>query len=702
MVAAVEGQRADGVAGRVSDVIDEHQVVAAVAVERDRLICDGIVLDIEGIVPAAAVHDQRFVERPAAEGEDVVVVAQGDAQGRLAHVHAGVEQAHIGIGYQPQGHAGEHGRRAQGIIAQQRAEGHQPLIRLLGENLLEGFGDEGQRVGSRAGGIIEDRLVSAVATVHHHQDAQAFQQPVQAQADGIVPAAAIDRDRGGTAAQRVEFLMRTLQVDRVRAAAGVEHNRFHRQVGDLSRAAAREGGLVDRDGDRLVDVVGVGDRDRAGVHAGEGVDVGAGVAVVEEVERVFGEGQPAVDVQPAEDVVERVAAAANVDRIVAIKADPHPERSDQRGRRAAHVKGIVLRAEVDLQPLGGGVEGHRAGDAHAAHRAVLEVAGIGLVVAAVVDDHQVVAGVAGERHRAGDEVHAPQRSRILAEHGGFHAEDVVARAAVRVEVRGAVGAVHVEPVRAAPQVDVGSLGGGEHRTGIGQRGVIDMRFGQTARAHTQAGEAQGGELAAGPLCVGVGGAIGSLAAVVGVERVRAALAVEDHHAVDVRQQIGSVAHVQRVVALAAVNGGRHAGRRVADGECVVPDPQFDVQFFYGGVLQAACRPQGEAGQREAVQHPAVGRRAGVDVQAVFIAAVAVGEAVDGERAGDPAQCSAQAAEGREGIVVNAAGGETALVGIAGQEVFVRAHAAVDGQTPVGFLNEEAVVAGAGVGVSIAG
>ncbi len=160
--------------------------------------------------------------------------------------------------------------------------------------------------------------------------------------------------------------------------------------------------------------------------------------------------------------------------------------------------------------------------------------GIGLVVAAVVDDNEILAGVAVDVRRTGDKVHATQESGIQTKGRSFHSNGIIPIPGINEQL-GHGGAVNEEAVRTRSQEDVGFVSGGDQRTIVGDRSVEDVRFSQIVIAHVQAAQPDGGHLAAGPISIHIGAAIGGIAFIVRPERIHAAFTVKGQGSIDVCQ-----------------------------------------------------------------------------------------------------------------------------------------------------------------------
>ena len=288
--------------------------------------------------------------------------------------------------------------------------------------------------------------------------------------------------------------------------------------------------------------------------------------------------------------------------------------------------------------------------------------------------------------------------------GGCDLNAVIARSAVNARLPIRIDAVHTESVIAGTEQDIhhfhvagnhiraiacgeinGRLASAKRSARVGaQHGVafhLDAQPG--VRAHAQPGHVDGRQLPA------VGERVTGIA---DIECVVSDLTLEGKHALNAGQPAGAAADGQGVVAGAAVNDGIGGGGELFNAEGVVAAAQLDLNLRKRNESNTAAHRQAQAAERRAECASRIGSAAQLtDVQPVFHATVAVRPTVDDQCAADPAQIAGHGGQ-RQVVVVNAIAGEAGFRDAAGDKVFIRAPAAVDGQAAAAALNVEAVIA----------
>ncbi len=174
---------------------------------------------------------------------------------------------------------------------------------MQGKQFVKPLSDKGERIGFGAGRIVELDEVVSVTTVDHDANIDFIQGTVVAQVNAIIAATGIDRKDRVVTAQRVQFKVRALEINLIRAQTGVQRNLFNGQVNDISNAGTLQGSLVDRQCNCLGGIVGIGNQRRASNGRADGVSVIVCVALIIEEEPVVGIRHLAFDEQFSKDAV---------------------------------------------------------------------------------------------------------------------------------------------------------------------------------------------------------------------------------------------------------------------------------------------------------------------------------------------------------------------------------------------------------------
>src|SRR6266850_190039 len=492
-----------------------------------------------------------------------------------------------------------------------------------------------------------------------------------AEVDGVVARTAVDGEGRVLAAVGALLAVRGIQIDGVVFLAGVQHHRFHSAVVHRVHAAALDRRSVELPRPAVFQLCFGLER------VADDEALAARVALVVEIERVVRLGPLAVDAELALDVVQRALVLVALRRadVDLVKPAAGLEPGGQAGIGERYVERVGLGAELDRDVVGRVEDDGAGGDHVEAGDAVAHVsANVGVVVAGIIDHDLVDVGAAVEMQLAGDEVDATQRVRMQPGLRRTDCELVFASAAVHVGRAVAVDAVDVEHVLAVAEQDVDGLDGARDRledVELVAAGIIDRRreraIGDVVAGaeqlvvhgdllvgpHAHAGDADGGQL---PRCVLAGGVA------VDVEGVVAALAEEGNDAGDrAADRRRLAAGVERVVTVAGVDEGDDVARHAVDLDGVRADAGFGIRA-----------------QVNAVDRAAVAALAGVDHQAAELGEVA-----------------RQALERRHLVVVDAAGGEERLAGVARGVDAIGAVAAFDLGARARYagnrLHEDAVV-----------
>ena len=408
MLAAVEGD-GDRSIRRGRAKVHEHQIIAAVAVQRDHLLRGYVIGNVEGVVARAAVDGDRFTVGAIAQLEDVLAAAERDRDVlNIPHIRADVHHARIWARHQTE-HNGRivRGTRDGFSFAEDAGEERRPLVCGSDEKFAESLADEGQGVRHQAGGVIEEDRVIPTLTVEHDEDVDQIERCAGADVDEVIARAAVEGEAGVEAAQRVTVIVRGLQVQHIAAAASVQDHRLKGLILDLAAARDRERGLIQIQLDHLSGVGRIFNAENKRIRVvADGVGAAAHVAAIQQIEFVFGEGQTAFDDQRAQDLVQFVGRVSDIDFV---EAAVHLEAGFHASRCAAQIESVVLFSERDFKLLGGGKR-NRAAHAHAesADRCAFEIASIGQAVARVVDDDIITAALAIDEQRAIDVIHTSQ------------------------------------------------------------------------------------------------------------------------------------------------------------------------------------------------------------------------------------------------------------------------------------------------------
>ena len=332
--------------------IGKRQVVASLALQREHVVSVvDTALDVEGVVARAGIdgdvigvgaREHLHCVVAAAERElDVLRTAAVDVERRL-RLPGGV-QHHAGV------------RGGCRVVAKDRGELRDPAGVGAGgrqrgrENLREGPVDEGQRlVDCRRRVEVGNRVMATLAVEEHRNAARvvgarcacdvdleavervAARQHGLADLQQVVALAAVDRE-GRRLAHRRLFALRTLQLHRVVALAGIDHEGL--EAADVDVAGAHAGARHRRRVELPRRAIGQRRRRRVDRICHRPGPVGGGATVGED-DLVADLGALAVEVQRAEDVVERAAGVV--------------------ARRGADDDGAGARAGSNAQRRGGG------------------------------------------------------------------------------------------------------------------------------------------------------------------------------------------------------------------------------------------------------------------------------------------------------------------------------------------------------------
>ena len=169
-------------------------------------------------------------------------------------------------------------------------------------------------------------------------------------------------------------------------------------------------------------VIRIGNLNTASNRRADRIGIVIHIALIVKEKPVVGIGQLALDHQFAQNIIQGIGSVPNIN---IIETASHLQSGSQEGGCAVYPEGIVLFAKINFQFFGSVAKIDRTGDPQACNITVDELAAVGFVVAAIVDNDKVFARITIDIGRSGDEIHPPQGGRIQAKGGCLHSNGII-------------------------------------------------------------------------------------------------------------------------------------------------------------------------------------------------------------------------------------------------------------------------------------